>query len=163
MGLDEGQKAMFSLSIVASKLREDDPLFDQLPDADKRRIAMDLIAQLGADPDDLLTVALVIAPPEARRVAGEVAGLHTDVVPIVRKAQTLPLIARYMLATRLTDGQTAAVLEMSRPTINLWKNGHVPERLTPTQRKALLDTAQRQVAAIEAVLCELVSDEQAVA
>lgn len=155
---------MFSTSAVAARLRADDPLFDQLSEEEKRQTALELIVEMGGDPDDILTVAMIIAPPEARRVASEViASMTAAAVPKPREAS---LVAKFMLATRLTDGQTAAILQMSRPTINLWKNGHVAERLTPTQRRALTETAETQINAIQSVLAALeepVDNQRAVA
>jgi hypothetical protein len=151
---------MFSASAAAARLRAEDPLFDHLSDGEKREAAQELIAEMGGDPDDILTVAMIIAAPEARRVASEVLAIETLKQSTPKQ---LSLVARFMLATRLTDGQTAAILRMSRPTINLWKNGHAPERLTPTQREELRKTAEEQIIAIQALLDELVDNRQAVA
>lgn len=144
---------MFSSSAAAARLRDEDPLFDHLPEEEKRQTAKALMASMGGDPEDILTLALIIAPPEARRVATEViASMTASATPRTMQAS---LVARFMLATRLTDGQTAAILQMSRPTINLWKNGHVAERLNPTQKRALIETAETQINAIQSVLASL--------
>ena len=67
------------------------------------------------------------------------------------------LLAQVAAATRMTDGELAALLGVSRPCVNLWRNGKTAERYTKPQRQALWDALTRQRVLLAAAISRITS------
>lgn len=161
----------FSIKACAARLLDDDPLFTFGSDGEQEETAAQVIGEMGGDLANERIVYFVLAEAERQAARGfEPPGPTTSTVsastaPAPRpgpvKPATVgqrsaaaavarriggpdPLLREFAAATGMSDTELGKLLGLARTTVNLKRNGHYDELLSPQQVNALRNEIVRR-------------------